>query len=121
MRAFALPEQDVSFDGLLRPGDRVDVLFVAANPADRVEVLVANALVLTVGRDLGQERAEPSAVRRGRVTLSLAPEQAAAVARREGAGRIRLALRNPQDALVSSPMTDSRASSAANMGGEDAR
>ncbi len=99
MRAFALSEQDVSFDGLLRPGDRVDVVF---NPqqGSSAQILLANVLVLTVGTDLGQEQGAPSGARRGRVTLSVTPEQATLLAHKENYGRFRLALRNPQDALV---------------------
>jgi pilus assembly protein CpaB len=97
MRAFALPERDVSFDGLLRPGDRADVLFT--RPGADTVTLLQNLLVLTVGTDLGAE-IDPSTRRvgqAGRVTLSVSIEQAQRLAQCEGRGALRLALRNPQD------------------------
>jgi pilus assembly protein CpaB len=100
-RAFTLPERDVSFDGLLCPGDRVDVLFTQATSDTRT--LLQNVLVLTVGDDLG-DLGEPRPLpgrRSGRVTLSVGLEQAERLAACEGRGTLRLALRNPQDlALV---------------------
>lgn len=102
MRAFSLAAQDVSFDGLLRPGDRVDVVYASGAPGASATALLSNVLVLTVGADLGQQEQEPGAVRtKGRVTLSVSPEQAAILASREGTGRFRLALRNPEDVVVS--------------------
>jgi len=100
-RAFTLPERDVGFDGLLRPGDRVDVLFTQA--ASGTRTLLQSVLVLTVGDELGDHaELHPLAARRsGRVTLSVGLEQAELLAASEGRGTLRLALRNPQDlALV---------------------
>jgi pilus assembly protein CpaB len=102
MRAFTLPERDVSFDGLLRPGDRVDVLFTPSAPMSATTTLLQSALVLTVGSDLGEEA--PSDERRvgqvGRVTLSVTMQQAQLLAHSEQGGALRLALRNPQDLAV---------------------
>ncbi len=111
MRGYALSERDASFDGLLRPGDRVDVMFTpveASSSCSRAEppastettILLHNVLVLTVGGDLGQESGPANFERSGRVTLSVTPEQATVLARREGTGRLRLVLRNPQDVAV---------------------
>jgi pilus assembly protein CpaB len=104
MRAFTLPARDVSFDGLLRPGDRVDVLFT--RPESGTLTLLQNVLALTVGSDLGDD-AESSVQRAGaagRVTLSVSLEQAQLLAHSEGRGALRLALRNPQDlVLVDAP------------------
>jgi pilus assembly protein CpaB len=100
MRAFTLPEGEVSFDGLLRPGDRADVLFTRAD-ADTI-TLLQNVLVLTVGSDLGAD-VEPSTAHSassGRVTLSVTLEQAQRLAQSEGRGALRLALRNPQDLVL---------------------
>lgn len=100
MRGYALSQRDASFDGLLRPGDRVDVVFTPAEESKTASTLLSNVLVLTVGGDLGQEGAEIMRDAGGRVTLSVTPEQAIALAAREREGRLRLTLRNPQDALV---------------------
>lgn len=103
MRAFTLPERDVSFDGLLRPGDRVDVLFTPAESMSATSTLLQNALVLTVGRDLGREDSDEDRAATdgsGRVTLSVTMEQAQRLAHSERRGNLRLALRNPQDLVV---------------------
>lgn len=104
MRAFSLSERDVNFDGLLRPGDRADILFTAADAQSVTPtvVLVQNALVLTVGADLGSEL-EHVGKRPGpaeRVTLSVTLEQAQRLAQCEGRGALRLALRNPYDLVL---------------------
>ncbi|MEY4511668.1 MAG: hypothetical protein RLZZ450_3790 [Pseudomonadota bacterium] len=100
-RAFTLPGTDVGFSGLLRPGDRVDVLFTRAEGGSLT--LLQNVLVLTVGSDQGaaaSARVQPSE----RVTLSVDLEQAQLLAASEGRGVLRLALRNPLDlALVDTP------------------
>jgi pilus assembly protein CpaB len=106
MRGYALSERDASFDGLLRPGDRVDVVFTPSEQHAEASILLSNLLVLTVGGDLGQERSEATRENGGRVTLSVAPEQATVLARREGLGRLRLTLRNPQDAVVPMPTAE---------------
>ena len=100
MRAYTLSETDTSFDGLLRPGDRVDVLWTASDSAD-ASVILENALVLTVGADLGDPQVrEAKRVRGGRVTVSVTGEQAARLSRHQQRGRLRLLLRNPQDLLL---------------------
>jgi len=116
-RAFTLPAGDLGFTGLLRPGDRVDVLFTH-NDSGTV-TLLQNVLLLTVGSDLGaaadgydprahaEDRPVLSGARRQaseRVTLSVDLEQAQRLAASEGRGAIRLALRNPLDlALIDAP------------------
>jgi len=100
LRAYALSEHEVSFDGLLRPGDRVDVLFAAAERSHPSSVVLENVLVLTAGADLGSE-AEGSSLGAGPVTLSVTQQQAAKLAEVEGQGRIRLLLRNPEDLAIS--------------------
>jgi pilus assembly protein CpaB len=112
MRAFTLPERDVTFDGLLRPGDRVDVLFTPAEGSEPTSTLLQSALVLTVGRDLGRAggAAASLAERAARVTLSVSPVQAQRLASAERRGSLRLALRNPQDFVIS-PSTATQPSS----------
>ncbi|MDB4987208.1 MAG: Flp pilus assembly protein RcpC/CpaB [Myxococcaceae bacterium] len=100
MRAFTLPERDLGFDGALRPGDRVDVMFT---PTDHDAVaLLQNVLVLTVGTQLGMdlEPAAPQVAALGRVTLSVTLEQAQRLAQSEARGALRLALRNPRDLVL---------------------
>jgi pilus assembly protein CpaB len=95
-----LPEADVSFDGLLRPGDRVDVLWTAAEGGE-ASVVLESALVLTVGANLGSDgEGEVRRARAGRVTLSVTSEQAAGLSRYQQRGRLKLLLRNPQDLVV---------------------
>ena len=107
MRAFSLPDGAVSFDGLLRPGDRVDVLFTTRADEEGVatRTLLQNVLVLTVGADLGSaQRGEEEARHRGEgVTLSVTPSQAEELAASEGRGRLRLSLRNPEDLVTDLP------------------
>lgn len=110
MRAFTLPQSDVSFDGLLRPGDRVDVLFTPAEPSARTTTLIENAIVLTVGGDLGDGQEDGERPDGGRVTLSVRVEQAQLLAHSEQRGALHLALRNPQDLVVAEGAEASEAS-----------
>ncbi len=107
MRAFSLPDGAASFDGLLRPGDRVDVLFTVRDDdaALATRTLLQNVLVLTVGGDLGAPAAEADKGRREShgVTLSVTPAQAQELAFTEGRGRLRLSLRNPEDLVTDLP------------------
>jgi len=102
MRAFTLPEREVSFDGLLRPGDRVDVLFTPSGGLSGTVTLLQSALVLTVGNDLGEDGVgrPRTAGQAGHVTLSVRSEQAQLLANSEARGTLRLALRNPQDLVL---------------------
>ena len=79
MRAVPLDVRSADFDGLLRPGDRVDVLFSTGAKGDdgSTQTLLQNLLVLSVVGVL--ERAsdgEPVPAARGSVTLSATIEQA---------------------------------------------
>lgn len=107
MRAFTLPDRQVDFDGLLRPGDRVDLLFSAEGDLSETRTLLQNLLVLTVGADLGQDDEQPTQ-RRGSVTLSVSIEQAQLIAHSVGRGSMRLALRNPQDLVLADGVAPTR-------------
>ena len=96
MRAFALAEAELDFDGLLRAGDRVDVLFRGVGDGASSAIQVENALVLAVGHDLGDEL-EQADDQSGRVTVSVTSEQALRLATCAGRGVFRLALRHPHD------------------------
>jgi len=102
-RAFTLPDRDVGFDGQLRAGDRVDVLFTCAELGTRT--LLQNVLVLAAGGELGSAVGRVTEGREvGRVTLSVGLAEAQRLALSEGRGVLRLALRNPQDlALLDAP------------------
>ena len=107
MRAFTLADRQVDFDGLLRPGDRVDLLFTASGDSAETRTLLQNVLVLTVGSDLGQED-EHKTTRHGSVTLSVSIEQAQVIAHGVGRGAMRLALRNTQDMVLAEGLVPTR-------------
>lgn len=102
MRAVALDLQSGTFDGLLRPGDRIDVLFTL-NPKDEASAtttLLQNLLVLSVGDDIARaDQAGPAISARGRdsVTLSVTALQAQILTQARERGRLTLSLRNPDD------------------------
>lgn len=105
MRALTLGGESSTFDGLLRAGDRVDVLFTASSGGSlgggsSTITLLQNLLVLAVYGDTGEgtQRA-PSASARS-VTLSVTAEQAQLLTLSEGMGKTRLVLRAPEDIVL---------------------
>jgi pilus assembly protein CpaB len=93
-----------AFDGLLRPGDRVDVFHHASRDGDgaTTAMLLQNMLVLAVAGDVGRGSEGDCAGRGGQhVTLAATMEQSQALLHADVSGTIGLALRNPGDiALV---------------------
>ena len=96
-----------SFGGLVRPGDRVDVLLtLERTTGDPVTVpLLQNQLVLAAGQDTGAiQRAGQGGSQRStainQVTLSASVEQAQVLAFAAQRGRLTLILRNPDDIEV---------------------
>jgi pilus assembly protein CpaB len=110
-----------SFGGLLRPGDRVDVLGTLSRTggdSDRVTIpLLQNVLVLAAGRDTGGEaqrqtvngQAQPTNQPQeiSQITLSVSMEEAQLITyaadRGGGQGRhtgLSLVLRNPEDIAI---------------------
>lgn len=93
-----------SFGGLLRPGDRVDVLLTTVRE-DRTRVtipLLQSLLVLASGRDTGApirpgDRSQSAGGPINQVTLSCTLEQAAVLALAQEQGHLTLILRNPED------------------------
>lgn len=91
--------------GMLKPNDRVDVLFLGEQPAARegapdrafARLLLPNVTVLAVGARTGLDPAEEDGGY-GTVTLSCTPEEAAALALAQSKGELVLSLRNPEDA-----------------------
>ncbi len=98
-----------SFGGLLRPGDRVDVLLTATRPGgeSRVTVpLLQNILVLAVGADTGgpdqtdAESARANSLRGLEVSVAVTIEQATLVTHARDRGELQLVLRNPDDVEI---------------------
>lgn len=102
MRAVALEGHDVDFGGLLRPGDRVDVLLTTGkDDTSTTRTILQNLLVLSVGKNI----ARPSDVtnskwNRGNVTLSATVEASQVLAQARQLGQLSLTLRNSDDLTV---------------------
>jgi pilus assembly protein CpaB len=96
-----------TFGGLLRPGDRVDVLLTTMRSGQPVTVtLLQNILVLAFGQDVGGMMGAAGAAadhgyrRVNEVTLSVTIEQAQLMALSEQQGSLLLVMRNPEDIRV---------------------
>jgi pilus assembly protein CpaB len=104
LRAVTVDARAADFDGLLRPGDRVDVLFTTPSKdteGGATTTLLQNLLVLSVGSDLGKRddgnKDDIASGRTGSVTLSATLEQAQLLTQAKERGRLGLTLRNPDD------------------------
>jgi pilus assembly protein CpaB len=86
--------QTSTFDGLLRPGDRVDILFTPSS-GEETSMLLQNILVLSVGGQLSQDEAVRPGSRS--VSISVSVEEGQLVTQAERQGSLRLVLRNPED------------------------
>lgn len=114
MRAITIQaDQSATFGGLVRPGDRVDVLMTLTRPSagptisldeDRVTIaLLQNLLVLAAGQDTGAIQRAATArppTQMNDVTLSTTVEQAQLLAFSQQRGRLTLLLRHPDDITV---------------------
>lgn len=104
LRAVAIDSRTADFEGLLRPGDRVDVLFTTGGPGSggRTRTLLQNLLVLSVGGNIqrADEEGETSSARWGAVTLSASIEQAQKLVHAQGQGRLTLTLRSHDDITI---------------------
>ena len=104
MRAVAIDSRSADFEGLLRPGDRVDVLFSAEGKDESSTVtLLQNVLVLSVGGEtvrVEDEQGRKSLARGGSVTVSGTVEQAQLVTQAQKRGRLTLTLRNSDDITI---------------------
>jgi pilus assembly protein CpaB len=101
-RAYQLGPSENPLGELLRAGDRVDVL---ALEGSRARTLLENIPVLAVGAALGEAArgaASPPA-QRGGVTLDVTQTEAEALLVAQASGKLRLALRNPEDAALRAP------------------
>ena len=100
-RAMTLSPRAGGADGLLEPGDRVDVLSTrgeaTADGAARTQVVADSLLVLAVGQSAASAGATRGGTRRGGITVAVTPDQGRALAEAELATSLRLVLRNPDD------------------------
>jgi pilus assembly protein CpaB len=113
MRAVALDGRSIDFEGLLRPGDRVDVVFTGNDKevgAGSTMTLLQNLLVLSVGGDI--TRSDDPA-KRGHshtgVALSATVEQAQVLTLAQQRGRLALTLRNAEDIAVLASLPETTA------------
>ncbi|MGI6643482.1 MAG: Flp pilus assembly protein CpaB [Bacillota bacterium] len=95
MRAIAVPVDEVTgVAGFIKPGHRVDVITVVADPEDRARLisltLIQDALVLAVGPDLQKRDGVQAA---STVTIAVTPDQAQIEALSERTGTVRLSVR----------------------------
>jgi pilus assembly protein CpaB len=102
-RAFTIRVDDVSgVAGFIHPGDRVDVLMDLPMPGQQNEhfskTILQNVVVLTTGQTWEQKPEQPKPVVVNTVTLALVPEQAEVLNLASNQGKIRLALRNRNNA-----------------------
>jgi len=104
MRAVAIDGRSIHFEGLLRPGDRVDVLLTVADrdgTGGSTVTLLQNLLVLSVGGDTTRESGRNNPGNdRGSLTLSATVEQAQKLTQGAQRGRLTLTLRNADDIAI---------------------
>ncbi len=106
---------DNAGNGLVQPGDYVDVFAVVDGRGDRTSaLLLQRVLVIAVGNETEQAR-EGKAVDKGRrderlLTLSLDVDEAQLLSLAAEQGRLAVALRNPTDQRVFDDMPDLGAS-----------
>jgi pilus assembly protein CpaB len=104
LRAAAIDGKAVDFDGLLRPGDRVDVLLsmdAEAQTTGTTRTLLQNLLVLAVGGTTERADSNERTYSRGAtVTLSTTVEQAQVLTESMRRGKLTLTLRNGDDITI---------------------
>lgn len=101
MRALSL-KGSALFDGLLRPGDRVDLLFSTQEGASPgTSTLLQNVMVLSVGGTIDPAAKDSTGYRNPTsVTLSVTLEQSQLITQAQLHGQIALVLRNPDDIVI---------------------
>lgn len=103
MRAVAIDGHSVDFQGLLRPGDRIDVLLSVGDQSGSgsTSTLLQNLLVLSVGGTLERSEEDKKTYSRGAsVTVSATTEQAQILTESLRRGKLALTLRNPDDMTI---------------------
>lgn len=107
-RALSLSGNNLTFDGLLRPGDRVDVLFTRAG-GEATTTLLQNLLVLAVGgRLFAEDGARTTRTTRESVTVGVSSEQGLLLVQAEQQGSLALVLRNPDDIAIIDALPEAR-------------
>lgn len=102
MRALTFPvNEEASIAGMLAPGDRIDILFTttAANESVTVPLLFGVPVIATGLRTQSNENSLPDKLQGPfrTITVSVTPADAAKITLAQEAGRITVALRQPQD------------------------
>lgn len=109
MRAISIDGRAADFDGLLRPGDRVDVLLsIGGNDSGGSTLtLLQNILVLSVGGTTERNDANARTYSRGAtVTVSSTLEQAQVLTEALRRGKLTLTLRNTDDITLVEGITE---------------
>ena len=118
IRALTIAVDDVNaVSGMLRPGDRIDLLFSAraqgtdaGTAVESARVLVQNVPVLATGRQLKPGADEGVTRPFTSITVELSPEDATRLVVAQRTGRITALLRNPDDRFaVSNAPVDAHA------------
>jgi pilus assembly protein CpaB len=100
MRAIAIDGRTADFDGLLRPGDRVDVLLSIGDKdaGNGTMTLLQNLLVLSVGGTTSRSDSTDKTYGRGSsVSIGVTVEQAQVITEALRRGKLTLTLRNADD------------------------
>jgi pilus assembly protein CpaB len=102
MRALTFPvNEEASIAGMLAPGDRIDILFTttAANESVTLPLLFSVPVIATGLRTQANENSLPDKLQGPfrTITVSVTPADAAKITLAQEAGRITVALRQPQD------------------------
>lgn len=106
IRALTLSVDEInSVSGMLRPGDRIDLLLTARPPgtdshaaAELTKPLLQDLLVLATGRKLGPSSEEAQGTRPfSTITVEIGPEEAKRVVVAQRAGKLTALLRHPDD------------------------
>jgi pilus assembly protein CpaB len=107
MRAITVRiKQGASLSGMLRPGDRIDLLLSATRDDGPIVMpLLQNVLVLAVGNDMGvqqiaSENIFDMVMSGSDLTLSVTIEQAQVLTLAQDEGSLSASLRNPNDIVV---------------------
>lgn len=102
MRALTFPvNEEASIAGMLEPGDRIDILFTttATNESVTVPLLLSVPVIATGLRTQANANSLPDKLQGPfrTITVSVTPSDAARITLAQEAGRITVALRQPQD------------------------
>jgi pilus assembly protein CpaB len=87
--------------GLLRPGDRIDLLLTTSEGAEAGKTLplLQNVLVVAVGSDLGERNTKKKSLSKD-ITVTVNAAQAQAITHARALGALTVVLRNPDDIIV---------------------